>query len=61
MNGVWEAVYHGVPVVAIPLFADQHDNAQRIQARGMGVKLDIATLTSDELAGAISTVINNPR
>ena len=61
MNGVWEAVYHGVPMVAVPLFGDQYDNAQRIVSRGMGVKVDISTLTSDELADAIRTVISDPR
>ena len=61
MNGVWEAVYHGVPMVAVPLMWDQPDNAQRIVTRGIGVKVDIATLTSDKLAEAIRTVINDPR
>ena len=61
MNGVWEAVYHGVPIVAVPLFADQFDNAQRIVSRGIGVKLDITTLTSKKLADAILEVANNPR
>ncbi len=61
MNGVWEAVYHGVPMVAVPLFGDQYDNAQRLVSRGMAVKVDIATLTSDELAQAIRTVLTDPR
>ncbi len=61
LNGVWEAVYHGVPIVALPLFGDQFDNAQRIVSRGMGVKLDITTLTSKMLADAILEVANNPR
>ena len=61
MNGVWEAVYHGVPVVAVPLFGDQYDNAQRLVSRGMGVKVDISTLTSDELADSIRIVVNDPR
>ncbi len=61
LNGIWEAVYHGVPMVAIPLFGDQFDNAQRVVSRGMGVKLDITTLTSDELAKAIGIVINYRR
>ena len=61
MNGVWEAVYHGVPMVAVPLFGDQYDNAQRLVSRGMAVKVDIATLTSDELAQAIRTVLTDSR
>ncbi|XP_072022356.1 UDP-glucuronosyltransferase 2A1-like [Amphiura filiformis] len=60
MNGVWEAVYHGVPMVAVPLFGDQYDNAQRLVSRDMAVKVDITTLTSDELAQAIRTVISDP-
>ena len=61
MNGVWEAVYHGVPMVAVPLFGDQYDNAQRLVSRGMAVKLDISTLTSDELEQAIRIVIRDTR
>lgn len=59
MNGIWEAVYHGVPMVAVPLFGDQSDNAQRLVSRGMGVQVDITTLTSDKLAQAIRTVIDD--
>ena len=61
VNGMWEAVYHGVPMVTIPLVFDNFDNAQRIVSRGMGVKVDITTLTSNDLAEAIRTVINDHR
>ena len=61
LNGLWEAVYHGVPMVAVPLCCDEYDNAQRMVSRGIGVTLDILQLTSDELAEAIRTVITDPR
>ncbi|GLG96693.1 ADP,ATP carrier protein 1 [Gryllus bimaculatus] len=35
-----EAVYHGVPVVGIPLFGDQQLNMNRAAAAGFGVSLD---------------------
>ena len=61
MNGVWEAIYHGVPMVALPLYRDQHNNAQRVVSRGMGLKLDITTFTSDDLVEALRNVNDDPR
>ncbi|XP_035666856.1 UDP-glucuronosyltransferase 2B33-like [Branchiostoma floridae] len=59
-NGVAEAMYHGVPLVGMPLFLDQFDNIARMVARGMGVSLDIHKVTSKEVYRAISTVISDP-
>ncbi|XP_077998197.1 UDP-glucuronosyltransferase 2B15-like [Glandiceps talaboti] len=61
MNGVYEAINHGVPLVGIPLFYDQHDNIKAITNKGMGVALDVRTLTSDDLYEAVTMVINDPR
>ncbi|XP_077998682.1 UDP-glucuronosyltransferase 2C1-like [Glandiceps talaboti] len=61
MNGVYEAINHGVPVVGIPLFYDQHDNIKAITKKGMGLALDARTVTSDDLYEAVTMVINDPR
>ncbi|XP_051472576.1 UDP-glucuronosyltransferase 2A2-like isoform X7 [Apus apus] len=58
-NGIYEAIYHGVPMVGIPLFADQHDNIAHMRAKGAAVELDFSTLKTQDLVDALNTVINN--
>ncbi|XP_042534098.1 UDP-glucuronosyltransferase 2B31-like isoform X4 [Dipodomys spectabilis] len=59
-NGVYEAIYHGVPMVGIPLFVDQPDNIARMKAKGAAVRLDFTRFSSEDLINALKTVINNP-
>uniref|UniRef100_A0A672UQ83 Uncharacterized protein n=1 Tax=Strigops habroptila TaxID=2489341 RepID=A0A672UQ83_STRHB len=58
-NGIYEAIYHGIPMVGIPMFADQHDNIAHMRAKGAAVALDFSTLTTQDLADALKTVLNN--
>ncbi|XP_072261865.1 2-hydroxyacylsphingosine 1-beta-galactosyltransferase [Pyxicephalus adspersus] len=59
LNGIFEAMYHGVPVVGIPLFGDHYDTMTRVQAKGMGILLEWKSMTEDNLNKALSDVINN--
>ncbi|KAG8593446.1 hypothetical protein GDO81_000835 [Engystomops pustulosus] len=59
-NGIYEAIYHGVPMVGIPLFADQPDNIIHMKTKGMAVMLDINQMQSQDLLDAVNTVINDP-
>ncbi|GCB77674.1 hypothetical protein scyTo_0019312 [Scyliorhinus torazame] len=59
-NGVYEAIYHGVPVVGIPIFGDQYDNIMRLKARGAAVMLELAHLKRNVMYQAVKTVIENP-
>ncbi|NP_001170814.2 UDP-glucuronosyltransferase 2A3 precursor [Danio rerio] len=59
-NGLYEAIYHGVPMVGLPLFADQPDNLLHMKTKGAAVVLDINTLESKDLVDALKTVLNNP-
>uniref|UniRef100_A0A2K5CWY5 UDP-glucuronosyltransferase n=1 Tax=Aotus nancymaae TaxID=37293 RepID=A0A2K5CWY5_AOTNA len=59
-NGIYEAIYHGIPMVGIPLFADQPDNIAHMKARGAAVTVDFNTMSSTDLLNALKTVINDP-
>ncbi|TRY92686.1 hypothetical protein DNTS_025234 [Danionella cerebrum] len=48
-NGLYEAIYHGVPMVGLPLFADQPDNLMHMKTKGAAVSLDINTMESKDL------------
>nr|XP_048702297.1 UDP-glucuronosyltransferase 2C1-like isoform X1 [Caretta caretta] len=58
-NGIYEAIYHGIPMVGIPLFADQPDNIAHMKAKGMAVELDFNTMQAQDLIDALNVVINN--
>ncbi|XP_062276357.1 UDP-glucuronosyltransferase 2C1-like [Scomber scombrus] len=60
-NGVQEAIYHGVPVVGIPLLFDQYDNLLRLKDRGAAKILSISTVDKDNnFLNAIQEVLNEP-
>ncbi|RKR92384.1 N-glycosyltransferase [Micromonospora pisi] len=59
-NATHEAVAAGVPMVALPVFADQPANADRIAELGLGERLDVAELTEAGLVGACERVLGDP-
>ena len=60
-NSMYEAAYHGVPVVAFPLFADQHANAKKVVNFGFGLSVDHQTANVQQLQNTIELVVNEPR
>ena len=60
MSATHEAIYHGVPVLALPVVLDQMRNSQRLCDRlQMGQKLDLDKITESSLFAAINNVLNN--
>jgi MGT family glycosyltransferase len=56
-NTVTESLYFGKPMVVLPLFWDQHDNAQRLDETGLGLRLDTYGHSPRELSGAIDQLL----
>ncbi|MEQ2207715.1 hypothetical protein XENOCAPTIV_017401 [Xenoophorus captivus] len=58
-NGIYEAIYHGVPIVGIPMFGDQPDNMVHMEAKGAALTVKLNTMTPESLIDAVDTVIND--
>ena len=58
-NSLCEAFYFGKPVIVMPVFADQFDNAQRVDEKGFGVRLDPFTCSKEQLLDAIENLLND--
>ncbi|KAK9952414.1 hypothetical protein ABG768_018254 [Culter alburnus] len=57
--GVQEAIYHGVPIVGLPLAFDQPDNLSRMQGKGTAKIVDLATLDRNVFLEALKEVLHN--
>jgi MGT family glycosyltransferase len=60
MNSTMEALYYGVPMLALPQMPEQAVNADRLAALGLGVKLDPQAITADALRSAVDQVTVSP-
>lgn len=56
-----ESVDAGVPLIGIPMAADQWYNMELCIKHEIGVKLDFKTLTKEKLKSDIESVIRNER
>ena len=56
-NTVTESLFFGKPMVLLPLFWDQYDNAQRMHDTGFGVRLDTYGHRREELLDAIDGLL----
>uniref|UniRef100_A0A0K0E3C0 glucuronosyltransferase n=1 Tax=Strongyloides stercoralis TaxID=6248 RepID=A0A0K0E3C0_STRER len=59
-NSLLEASQTGVPVILMPLFADQFINAKRAQRFGIAETLDKLSLTPDKVFYAMNKVLKYP-
>jgi MGT family glycosyltransferase len=58
-NTVTESMHFGKPMVVLPLFWDQHDNAQRVAETGFGLRLRPYDADAGELNGAVERLLDD--
>ncbi|XP_054152666.1 NDP-glycosyltransferase YjiC-like [Oppia nitens] len=58
-NTITETFSFGKPMIVMPLFGDQFDNAQRVQEKGFGIRLDAYKCSEEELLTAIENLSEN--
>jgi MGT family glycosyltransferase len=56
-NTTTEAIHFGKPMIVLPLFWDQYDNAQRVHEMGLGIRLDTYRFGDGEMSGAIDRLL----
>jgi MGT family glycosyltransferase len=56
-NTVTEAMHFGKPMVLLPLFWDQYDNAQRVHELGFGLRLPTYAFSDGELTAAVDRLL----
>ncbi|HEX2467657.1 MAG TPA: nucleotide disphospho-sugar-binding domain-containing protein [Solirubrobacterales bacterium] len=58
-NTVTECLWFGVPMIVLPLFWDQYDNAQRVRETGHGIRLATYAHDAAELTGAVDRLLGD--
>lgn len=59
-NGMYEAIYHGVPVLGLPLLFDQFDNLHRLKVRGAARVVEANSLTKEDFLEALKDILETP-
>ncbi|XP_018049434.1 PREDICTED: UDP-glucuronosyltransferase 2B17-like isoform X2 [Atta colombica] len=56
-----EAIWKGVPMIVMPFYVDQKFNAQKLVAKGVGIFLDIKTLSTQTVLHAVEEILYDER
>jgi UDP:flavonoid glycosyltransferase YjiC (YdhE family) len=60
MNSVSESLYWGKPILALPIFGDQHYNAARVADVGAGLRLRKQRFDSNEVRRKMESLLDGP-
>ncbi|CAG7716696.1 unnamed protein product [Allacma fusca] len=55
-----QAAFHGIPMIIVPVWADQPFNAKALEYNGIGIHLEISEITKETLTRAFEELLDNP-
>jgi glucuronosyltransferase len=58
-SGQHEALYHGVPMLGLPIFGDQAYNAERFASKGFGLYINLRDLRAEDFVSNITELVQN--
>lgn len=56
-----ESVYHGKPIIGVPVLGDQHLNIAKAVQSGFALRIDFETITQKEFDSALQEMLLNPK
>ena len=59
--GSQEALYHGKPMLGLPIFGDQPKNAKALENKGFGRRILWKDLSQELLIEILTDLVENPR
>lgn len=60
INGLLEAMQRAVPVIVIPIFADQFRNGRNVEKRGVGKVILKRQISEETLVKTVLEIVDDP-
>jgi len=61
LMGTLESIHSSVPMLGLPLFADQTSNIEMYMSLGIAEKLEWTSMSADTVHAKINSMVSNPR